>query len=345
MPSAPTIRSLAADLKLSVATVSEALRDSKRVHPETRERVKAHAKKLGYQANPLLGATFSALRMARHHGFSGMLALVDVAAGPKPELMLFHREVVRGATARAKELGFGAEVFWVGKSAPALSVKRLKQVLRARGIYGVIFLPFDRLQDFSEFDFQQISAVGMDHRLVKPSLHTVQPDHYLSMRRALERLAGRGYARMGLCIEARKDERVDHKWSSGFLSFFRLAGRELAVPPLIAETLSREAFRRWFRAHKPDVIIGHGQIMVEWLREMRVKVPDDVGFFRINVTERSQPCAGLDLQPHLLGAVAVETVVAMLHRREQGVPRFPNTISIDAVWSDGPSLREEHSKP
>jgi LacI family transcriptional regulator len=70
-----------------------------------------------------------------------------------------------------------------------------------------------------------------------------------------------------------------------------------------------------------------------------VRVPEDVGFFRINVSERSQPCAGLDLLPQRLGATAVETVVGMLHRREQGVPRFPNSISIDALFTDGPTLR------
>jgi LacI family transcriptional regulator len=339
MPRPPTIRSLAKKLRLSVATVSEALRDSPRVKSATKQRVLRAAEAAGYQRNPLLGATFSALRRARHQGFSGMLALVDVADGTRTELMLFHREVVRGATARAQELGFRTELFWVGKSSPALSVVRLNHVLRARGIPGVIFLPFDRRQDFSAFDFAQMAAVGMDHRLISPSLHTVQPDHYLSMRRALEQLTERGYRRIGLCLEARKDERVDHKWSSGFLSFFRVAGHELAVPPLIAETLDRDVFRNWFQRFQPDVIVGHGQVVIDWLAELQIRVPEDVGFFRINVTERSTPCAGLDLLPHRLGATAVETVVGMLHRREQGIPQFANTISIDAVWADGPTLR------
>ena len=339
MPRPATIRSLAKRLRLSVATVSEALRDSPRVKPATRLRVQREAKAAGYQRNPLLGATFSALRRGRHQGFSGMLALVDVAGDGRTELMLFHREVARGAAARAEELGFRAELFWIGKRAPALSVRRLNHVLRARGINGVVLLPFDRLQDFSSFDFNGLAAVGMDHRLIKPSLHTVQPDHYLSMRRALQLLADRGYQRIGLCLEARKDERVDHKWSSGFLSYFRLAGRQLAVPPLIQGTLTRAAFRRWFRQHRPDVVVGHGQIIVDWLEEMRVRVPESVGFCRINVTESSTACAGLDLRPRLLGATAVEAVVAMLHRREQGIPASAQTISIDATWSEGPTIR------
>lgn len=339
MPANVTIRSLAQQLGVSVATVSEALRNSPRVRPETRERVHRMAEKLGYQANPLLGAALSAVRRSRHHGFSGVLGLVDVTIDERTELMLFHREVVRGAAARAQELGFRTEVFWVGPKPPALSVARLNGVLRARCIPGVIFLPFDRRQDFSTFDLSQIAAVGMDHRLLQPSLHTIQPDHYLSMRRALDLLTARGYQRIGLALEARKDERVDHKWSSGFISFFRVSGHTLAVPPLVTPKLNQKTFTTWFNKHRPDVIIGHEQAMIDWVEALKLRVPQDVGFFRINVTERSRPCAGLDLLPNRLGATAVETVVGMLHRREQGPPRFPLSISLDAEFVDGPTLR------
>ncbi len=339
MPAPVTIRSLAQQLNISVATVSEALRHSPRVRAETRERVLQLADKLGYHANPLLGAALSAVRRSRHQGFSGVLALVDVTSDERTELMLFHREVVRGAAARALELGFRAETFWIGPKPPALSVTRLNSVLRARCIPGAIFLPFDRRQDFSAFDLSQIAAVGMDHRLLQPSLHTIQPDHYLSMRRALTILTERGYQRIGLALEARKDERVDHKWSSGFISFFRVHGHTLAVPPLVAPKLDQKTFATWFKKHRPDVIIGHEQGMVDWLEALKLRVPEDVGFFRINVTERSRPCAGLDLLPQRLGATAVETVVGMLHRREQGTPRFPLSISLDAEFVDGPTLR------
>lgn len=339
MPRPPTIRSLAHALNLSVATVSEALRHSPKVQESTRLRVQRAAERAGYRVNPLLGATLSALRRSRHQGFSGVLALVDVAPDGRTELIFFHREVARGAEARAQELGFRTELFWVGPKTPALSVPRLNSVLRARGIPGAIFLPFERRQDFSAFDLTQMAAVGMDHRLLNPSLHTIQPDHYLSMRRALQLLTERGYRRIGLCLEAAKDERVDYKWSSGFFSFFRLTGRKLSVPPLITPKLEAKNFLAWYGKYRPDLVIGHQQTVIDWLAAQKIRVPEDVGFFRINVTERSAPCAGLDLLPQRLGATAVETVVGMLHRREEGAARFPNSISIDAEFTDGPTLR------
>jgi hypothetical protein len=67
------------------------------------------------------------------------------------------------------------------------------------------------------------------------------------------------YRHIGLCLETRKDEGVDHKWNSGFISFLRLNHQELAVPPLIENKLARKVFGRWFKKHSPDLIIAHDE--------------------------------------------------------------------------------------
>jgi len=338
MPERVSIRTLARDLGLSIATVSEALRDISQVKESTRLRVRQAAEAAGYRRNPLVGATFSALRTGRHQGFSGTLALVDSASAGSRQLIPFHRAVAGGAARRAEELGFRTEVLWAGPL-PGLSVSRLNGVLRARGIQGVIFLPFDQRQDFSEIDLSQLAAVSMDHRLIRPELHSIQADHYLSMRRCVDVLSSRGYKRIGFCMPRPRDERADYKWSSGFISWFRLGGKTPAVPPLIPEVLDADLVTRWFEQYRPDVVISHEETIIPWLEQKGHRVPDDVGFFRINHTERTIDCAGLDLRPEQLGATAVEAVVGMLHRRETGVPPCPNSISIDAQVVDGPTLR------
>lgn len=334
-----TISSLARQLRLSVATVSEALRDSPRVKASTRARVRRAADRAGYQPNPLICAALSAVRRGSQQHYRGTLALVDTAEGGRQELMLFHREIVAGAEARARSLGFNTELFWLGDEEPALSHSRLQSVLLARGITGVVLLPFNQSQDLSDIDFSRFAAVQMDHCLIQPALHTILPDHYVSILHALERLTQRGYRRIGLSIEERKDSRLKKKWSAGFLAFVRGYTRDAGVPALIESGLAREQFLAWYRRYKPDLIVGHQQMMVTWLQEAGVRVPDDVGYFNLNVTERTGPCAGLDLQPRPLGAAAVETVVAMLLRQERGVPVSPQTITLEASWLDGPTIR------
>ena len=87
------------------------------------------------------------------------------------------------------------------------------------------------------------------------------------------------------------------------------------------------------------MVIGHVQEMISWLASLGVQVPTDVGFFNLNLTERTGPCAGLDLSPRRLGAIAVESVVAMLHRLERGVPLYPQSITLEATWMEGPTIR------
>lgn len=339
MPQTPSIRSLARQLRVSVATVSEALRASPRVKQSTRQRIMRAAEKAGYRPNPLLGAALSAVRRAAHQSYRGTLALVDAAEREGEKLMLFHREIASGAKARAEQLGFTTELFWLGDYSGTLPQARLQKVLHARGITGVILLPFNQAQDMSGFDFSRFAAVQMDHCLVQPQIHTILPDHYVSMIHALERLTQRGYERIGLAMERRKDARLKSKWSSGFLAYFRSFTREAGIPALIEPELTRERFLAWFKEYRPDLVVGHQQVMVDWLKSIRVRVPHDVGFFNLNVTERTAPCAGLDLLPCRLGAAAVDTVVAMLHRQERGVPEFPQTITLEAAWVEGPTVR------
>jgi LacI family transcriptional regulator len=335
MPKPPTLRLLAQRLNLSIATVSQALRDSPRTSAQTRARVQRAAAKAGYHVNPLLGAALSAVRNARHQQFKGTLALVDLPE--EPRFVVFRREIAAGAAERARQLGFYTDAFELG---PDFGLGRLGSVLAARGIAGALFMPFNVAQDLSAFDFRRLAAVQMDHSVIAPRLHTILPDHYISMIHTLERLTQRGYRRIGLCLEQQRDMRIQGKWSAAFHGFFRSHAPGASVPSLIEPGVTREAFLSWYKHYKPDLVVGHVQAMVDWLREAGHRVPEEVGFFNLNMTERTGPCAGLDLQPQRLGAAGIEAVIGMLHREEFGVPAEPHTITIEARWMEGPTVKE-----
>ena len=57
MSEKPTIRSLASELNLSTATVSQALRGMGRMADVTRARVLGHARERGYVSDPLVCAS------------------------------------------------------------------------------------------------------------------------------------------------------------------------------------------------------------------------------------------------------------------------------------------------
>lgn len=333
----PSLRTLARQLGISAATVSLALRDSSRVGPTTKNRIVQAARRAGYHTNPLVGSLMAAMRRASHASFQGSLIAVNTSADPSPALTLYHQQVFEGAMRRARELGYSLELCWIGPH--ALTLPRLDAVLHARNVPGVIVMPLIETKNFAELNWNPLASVALDHCLEAPALHTVLPDHQLSILAALELLATRGYKRPGLVVTWARDARVKHKWSAGFSSFCH--GQRLAspLPILSADTISRDAFLRWFRTHQPDVVLGHLQAdITRWLRECGIEIPRDVGFVQLNWTERVAPCAALDLQPGLLGAAAIESLVAQLQRNEHGIPANPKTITLTARWVEGPTI-------
>src|SRR3546814_266246 len=108
----PTLRSLARQLRLSHSTVSAALRNSPLVKQKTRERVQRVARSAGYRHNPLASAVMSELRKSHSGLFRGVLAVIILDEPDRPAHgTLYFDEQIRGARARASDLGFDLQVF------------------------------------------------------------------------------------------------------------------------------------------------------------------------------------------------------------------------------------------
>jgi len=334
----PTLRSLARVLGLSRTTVSDALRGSPRVDPSTAARVRKAAREAGYRRNPLAGALMSELRRSRGTAFRGVLAAVDFNEPDRPDdAARYHRELVLGAEVRATELGFKVEKFSVGHA--GVSVQRLDSILQSRGIHGVILLPAWDEPDLSNLDWSRYVGIYTDYIIERPALHSVCSDHYRSLLAALQRLAALGYRRPGLFLQKHQDERLQYRWGAAFRAFQDSHPGIKTVPPLIVDAFTREEFAAWFRRQKPDVVLAHHTEAMDWMESCGADVPASHGFASLNVLMKTRPCAGLDLQPRVLGARATELLIAQLQRNETGIPEWPSTTTIPARWMDGPTLR------
>jgi DNA-binding LacI/PurR family transcriptional regulator len=338
-PTVPTVRSLALALGLSRTTVSDALSGSPRVDPNTAQRVRTAAKEAGYVRNPLAGALMSELRRSRGSTFRGVLAAVDLDAQDRPPYAVrYHRELLSGATERAAELGFKVELFRAGRG--GVSVHRLDSILQSRGIHGLIFLPSWDDPDFSKLDWARYAGVYTDYIIERPALHSICCAHYRAMMSALQRLAALGYQRPGLFLDLAHDERLQHRWEAAFLAFAHHNPGVTPAPTLVLQQLTPEVFTRWFQRYKPDVVLGHNTEAIDWMEAAGANLPATHGFVCLNILRKTRPCAGIDLQPRLLGGRAAESVIAQLQRNEIGVPAWPTTTTIPARWVDGPTLRK-----
>jgi LacI family transcriptional regulator len=335
---APTLRTLARSLGLSRTTVSDALRGSPRVNPETVARVREAAKAAGYERNPLTGAVMSLLRRSRGQNFRGVLAALEVVEPGRPNHAIRYNErLLAGVSNRANDLGFKVERFEIGPQGVRLN--RLDTILHTRGIQGMVVLPASGFPDLSGLNWERYTAVYADYYIDHPPLHCVCSDHYRSMVGLLQAVHERGYRRPGLFIEISHDERLHFRWEGAFLALQKNLPQISAVPALRSRTITRAGFETWFKKHNPDVVLAHVPEAMEWMRACGAKIPKTHGFVCLNSLRVTGDCAALDLRADELGARAAELVIGQLLHNEFGVPSQPSMTTIPARFMEGPTLR------
>lgn len=336
--STPTLRSLARELGLSRTTISEALRGSSRVKADTIVRVQAAAKAAGYQRNPLTGAVMSQLRRSRGLQFRGVLAVLEfIPPEQASHAARYSAAMMKGVTGRAAELGFKVERFELGTR--GLKPRRLDTILHTRGIQGIVLLPASGVPDLSELSWDRYAAVYADYYIDHPPLHCVCSDHYRSMVTLMRELHARGYRRPGLIMETGIDERLQFRWEGAFLALQGVLPGLQPVPVLREDILTRDAFERWFRRHKPDVTLGHVAEAMTWMRGCGARIPERHAFVCLNALRTAGDCAAMDLRPEVLGARATELVIGQLLHNELGVPEQASLATIPARLVEGPTLR------
>lgn len=329
-----TIKDVAREAGVSMATVSLVMRSSPRIRPETAAKVRAAVERLGYTPSPMVSALMSRIRSARpNHGHTTLAVIGWVPPTEAAAHSWFQRDVVAGIKARSKKLGFVLQYF--AADGRTTSLARIGQVLRNTGVPGAIVPPLPKNASELDFDFSRLSAVAVGYSLRAPALHRVCPDQYQGMVAMLERLGALGYRRIGLCIDRDTDTRVRHTWMAVQLWHNRCVAGTGAVLPHFCETFEKPAIERWLKRARPDAIIAPTCRVLRIVRSLGYDVPGDVGFALTNHADRDEPCSGLDQRPHLLGENAVDAVVAQINRNERGIPAVPLITSVEGVWVDG----------
>lgn len=340
----PTLRTLARELGLSRTTVSDALRGSPRVKPETVERVRAAAKAAGYDRNPLAGAVMSFLRRSCGQKFRGVLGVLEiVGADQSVNAQRYNDAVFEGVSAKADQLGFKVDRFQIG--ATGLKLSRLDSILQTRGINGLIVLPAAGFPDLSGLSWSRYTAVYVDYFVDSPPMHCVCSDHYRSMIGLLRELHARGFRRPGLFIETSLDERLHFRWEGAFLALQHYLPEVDKVPILRPDRVTFDVFRPWFEEYQPDVVLGHFPDAIAWMKRCGAKIPRTHSFVCLNSLRTAGECAAMDFQAPQLGARAAELVTGHLMHSEFGIPSQPSLTTIPARLIEGPTLRAAGEKP
>jgi LacI family transcriptional regulator len=89
---------------------------------------------------------------------------------------------------------------------------------------------------------------------------------------------------------------------------------------------------------KPDVILTLYNVVRRWLARLKIAVPRDIGLIQLEWRKSSPEWAGMNQHNDVVGEVAVEMLVGMIHNNERGIPAFPRATLVGSTWVDGKTV-------
>ena len=332
------IRKLAQQVGLSKSAVSLALRNDPSIPKKTQERVRQAADRHGYKLNAKLSEVMGSLARRQSEVFNAPIALLSswpVAMAWKSGSSFLQRSY-QGASTRAEQLGYSLQEFWLGE--PGMTPARMQGILAARGIEGVLVFSYEKVPAEIDLDLSGFSAVVIGRALVRPRIYSVDIDHYHGFFIAWKEVMRRGYRRPALLLSVDLDERTEHSWSAAFRYAVGELKRSDRLPVLLTEKTGPKELRAWMKRHRPDVLLVGDARIIDLFRRSGYSLPGSVPAAVLFQTEDSKGFAGIDGGDEQIGARAIELLADQLRNHCHGLPTTPETVLLDGIWCDGPSL-------
>lgn len=338
MKRGPNMQDVADAAKVSLMTVSYALRQHPSIPAKTRERIQTIATELGYVRSPLVSALMTQIRGRKETKDQPIIAFLS--SYPDRATMLgnsFRRACFEGATRRAESLGFTLELF-LAPAASARASKRLSDVMAFRNVQAVIcgISSLDSPPVALDWSAFASCVIGSSHPY--PHHHHIESNYPGMVLLAIERLKKLGYSKIGFLSGSFENARVEDAVISALAGYnFSVPAREqIRFSVLTRKNWNAPHVSAWVKRHKLDALIIQSHTMYGFLSESAVKVPQDLAVATLERTEESK-MAGIDQGPAEIGAAAVELVVNELYQNHRGIPETRHTLLLDGHWVDGPS--------
>jgi DNA-binding LacI/PurR family transcriptional regulator len=312
--------------KVSVMTVSYALRGVPEVSESERIRIQKVADTLGYRPDPLLTHLMEHLRSHRALKSTGNLAvLTSLNAG-------FVRRLLAGASSRADRLGYSLDVI---DARPFLAGRgSLTRTLVARGVSGVLLAPTASPTNYRPLlEWDRFAAVAMTYSITDPHVHRVVTHHFDNAVRAFDALAQRGYRRIGLVMTHDMEFRANHSYSG---AYFRMIGMQGAkpLPILYLDASEPRSIRSWFEKHRPEAVMVANAAQVGEILKPAIGARSAKTAFLCLDYEETAGVSGIDQLFETIGSHAVDALVAQIHRNEKGLPEHPTITMVEGRWVD-----------
>lgn len=346
------------------ATVSRALRNHPTIPKATRDRIQEIARKEGYRPNPLVAMYQAQARSSRPTSMQAAMGwLNDYPNSASWNEFPWLRGYLAGARQRCADMGYRLEeisLSTAGGNSYEDEAQRASRVLRSKGIYGVIMpLMLNYQYLLAEWENCVVSLIGSGHLRPPIGLEGLQTQFYpqrfpiadrdlfFNVRLAYQNVVKVGYTRIGLVYSRYIDAEANGLAQAGYLIEQSHIPEANRIPVLFLEKFKEgrpPAFDKWMEEHQPDAILCLNPVVRDWLEELGLRAPDDIGLANLNLVSDVSDWSGIDEQHQEIGAAAVDILVGALSRNELGLPPQPRRILIPGEWVPGSTLRAPESR-
>jgi DNA-binding LacI/PurR family transcriptional regulator len=340
-----TMKEVAAQARVSVATVSKCLSGKASIPAKTREKVTRIAEQMGYRPHPYISALMQSRRrkggIGRQKPTLAFVTATQTEDGWRKSSSPLLQHLFEGATAQSQARGYLLSPFWLYRD--GMSNQRFSEMLRARGVRGLLLTPLPRLGMHIELNWSYFSVVAHGLSIPHPVFHRTSNDHYQSMMLAMRECWRCGYRRPGFVMDGPLSQRLEHRWEAAFEIERTKLGFDRGVRSLLYQAWNADEVVRWVRRENPDVMVTLLQEdQLAQLAERGIRAPEDLGVVSLSVHRPDSRLSGIQQNVRLIGRVAADKLIDLVERNETGVPSDPITLTIEGKWNPGTTL---HNQP
>lgn len=327
-----TLKQLAKELKVSISTVSKALRDSPEISSETIEKVKFLANKYNYRPNKI------ALSLKSNRTLTIGVIIPDI-------LNRFYSKVLNGIHDSADRHGY--DVITINTKESLLKEIDSLQILSTGTVDGVIIAMSEETlnkNDYShikDFTMKETPIVMFDRVTDKINCDKVIIDDFDAIYNEVKSLKDLGRKKIGF-ISTINDLNVGKYRANGFrkatFDFFGRFNKNLILR--ISKNHDKHIeIENFIKKNKPDALISAdiicGVISINIARNLNIHVPKElsvVGFGDKTISEYSSPKLTTIYQHGTeIGNRSVELLVDRMNSKWFGLNKNLNSYSTDII--------------
>lgn len=325
--------------KVSVTTVSLALRNSPLISNAVGDRVRKIAEEMGYCPDPVAQALRckSSLQKSSPRFFGTVgLVMSQACATARRQIPCFSEwdEMLKAC---CRNSGYALDRFEVGPSEK--EQRHLDRVLKARGVQGLLF--YGALQEIHgwHLDWNSYAVVAYAASSHEHFVHNVVNASSNDTYDVMAQLHQLGYKRPGYFVSSP----LFDFWKAGFSSAIdqMYGASDIPVIDRMVPGNTTRVFCEWVEKYQPDVVITLEEPRLQDLFSMGLRVPEDIGFIWLDVLPGQLNISGMIQPRDSAHKVMIDLLHGMLTRHEYGAPAMPMCIQLPSIWNPGATVRKQ----